>query len=498
MAEHSTERSAVVDIGSNTVRMVVYDDTDRSLEPVFNEKAMSGLGRGLLETGRLNPAGRASALAVLARFRLVADALGAHSLRAVATAAARTAADGSEFIAAASAALGREIDVIPGKEEARLSALGVICGIPDADGIVADLGGGSLEIADVADGRVGETLSLQLGPLSVGLSRNARQEARFVAQGLEAAPGRGASGRTLYAVGGAWRALAKHYFDRNDYPIRIIHEFALPAAEAMAFARTVGRTRTDGLDRLKGISARRRADAPYAARLLRALTERLAPRQVVFSGYGLREGVQFEQMPAALRALDPLLEHCRRVGLGGARQPFDGDRLAEWAAGAFDAPPASPRLLRAAAWLSDLSGYDHPDYRGHHAAARAMHLASAAIDHRERVFLAATVYARYHGYGMESALGTAVELIDQPTRDRAVALGMAFRLAHAIEPGGDIRPDTGLRSRFSLERAADRLYLVANAVDPDVLGETALKRFAALARALGVEGEVVRRQSAAA
>ena len=193
-----------------------------------------------------------------------------------------------------------------------------------------------------------------------------------------------------------------------------------------------------------------------------------------------------------------MLDHCRRLGQSGARAPFDGERLAEWALAAFDAPPADLRLVRAAAWLSDMSGNDHPDYRGHHAAARALHLASAAISHRERVFLAASVYARYHGFGMEGALGRAAELVDEATRRRATALGMTFRLAHAIAPGGGLEPAPGLRRGFSLRRTADRLSLIADGVDPGILGETARRRLAGLAQALAVDYAIVRIQSAAA
>jgi len=495
MAEFPTTRSAVVDIGSNTVRMVVFEDGDRSLEPVFNEKSMSGLGRGLYETGRLHPDGRESALAVLARFRLIAESLGVGEICAVATAAARTARDSAAFIAEAETALGQRIEVISGEEEARLSALGVICGAPDADGIVGDLGGGSLELADVSSGEVSNAVSLQLGPLALGVAVGGRAEASRIRKGLSDIGEGMAEGRTLYVVGGAWRGLAKHYFERFSYPIRIIHAFALEADTVRDFVRQVGRTSQGDVDKLKGISSRRRHNAPYSARLLGALIDRLRPDRVMFSAYGLREGVRFERMEDRLRLADPLLEHCRRIGLGGARAPFDGEDLADWALQAFDAPPAPDRLSRAAAWLSDLSGYDHPDYRGHHAAARALHLASAGIDHGERVFLAAATYARYHGFGMESAIGPAVELIDDDVRRKATALGMAFRLAHAIEPGGG---SNGLRGHFTLKRTPDTLLLVASGVDPSVLGETARRRLASLARALEVEHAVVEDQSAAA
>lgn len=498
MPRAKNDRSAVVDIGSNSVRMVVFAGDDRSLEPIFNEKAMSGLGRDLLSTGRLHPAGRVSALAILARFREIAAYMRVGRISAVATAAARAAIDGPEFIRLAEAALDAPIDVIAGEEEARLSALGVICGAPDADGVIGDLGGGSLEIAEVSGGAVANPMSLPIGPLALGSIVGGRLEARRIAAGLAQCPAGLAEGRALYAVGGSWRALAKHYFERKNYPIRIIHQFELDVGDARDFLRGVGRVKASDSGRLKGISSRRRNEAPFAARLLLRLTDRLQPHRIVFSGFGLREGVEFERMSTAVRLRDPLIDHCRAIGQSGARVPFDGEALATWALGAFDAPPAEMRIVRAAAWLSDMSGSDHPDYRGHHAAARALHMAVAGISHQDRVFLAAAVYARYHGYGMETALGKAAGLLDEGARRLARALGMTFRLGHAIAPGDSLGVTAGLRSHFSLRRESNRLILVAEGIDPALLGETARRRLASLARALEVEADVESVQSAAA
>ena len=496
MAKRTSGRSAVVDIGSNSVRMVMFDRDDRSLEPVFNEKSMCGLGRDILETGSLNSKGRVEALAILARFRRIAADLGAADVHAVATAAARVAVDGAAFIAEAETALGHDIKVISGEEEARLSALGVICGIPDADGLIGDLGGGSLELAEVKDSKVSGAMSLQAGPLALGELVGKRQEGRHLAEMLETVTAGAAAGRALYVVGGAWRALARYNFERVKHPIRIINGYELDVEAARRLCRKVGRISPDGVNDLKGISNRRRQTAPFSARLLSRLIDRLTPERVVFSGYGLREGLEYERMSAPARARDPLIDHCRRIGIEGARISFDGERIAAWALGAFDTPPASERLVRAAAWLSDMAGSDHPDYRGQHAAVRTLHLPAAGIDHEARVFLAAVVYARYHGFGMESALGPAADLLSEAGRRKAVALGMAFRLAHAIAPGDGA--NAGLRQQFSLKREGATLLLQAEDVDPELLGETAARRFSSLARALDVEPAIVRLQSAAA
>lgn len=492
-------RSAVIDIGSNSVRMVAYDRDSRSLEPIFNEKAMSGLGQDIFSTGRLHPEGKVSALKILRRFRAIANSMGISHLRAVATAAVREASDGPEFVREASDAAGVDIHVIPGEEEARLSALGVLCGIPDADGVMADLGGGSLELAYVQDGAVQGGMSVPLGPLALGDLIGGEKEANYINDLLVQVESGGARGRTLYLVGGAWRSLAKHDLLTKSYPINIIHQYALSAREASKTAKAVACLSKDGLVVLTSVSQRRRETLPYAARVLLALIAKLRPSEVVFSAYGLREGVQFEAMDEQVRARDPLVDYCRRLGRSAMRVPFDGNRLADWLSGAFcDGQMGPERLVRAACWLSDISGHDHPDYRGHHAAARALHLPAGGLKHSERVILAAAVYARYHGFGMEKSLGLAVEMVDESTRKRAVALGLALRLAHSIEPGGghvdaagvDVPTGTSLRRRFDLVRGPGVLRLLAKAGAEDALGEVALKRFNALAKALELEAVV--------
>lgn len=500
-------RAAVIDIGSNTVRMVAYDRDSRTLEPIFNEKAMSGLGRDIFSTGQLHSEGKASALRILRRFRAIADSMEIDAMRAVATAAVREAKDGPAFVKEAASALGLPIEVIPGEEEARLSALGVICGIPDADGVVADLGGGSLELADVRNGGVQGGISVPLGPLALGDILGSKKEASRVSALLDGMAVSAAEGRTLYLVGGAWRSLAKHDLLMKSYPINIIHQYELSTEAALKSAKAVSQLSGDGLAGLDGVSQRRRATLPYAARLLIALIGRLKPAEIVFSAYGLREGVQFDAMDQDVKARDPLVDYCRRLGRSAMRVPFDGDRLADWLGDAFeDGQPGSTRLIRAACWLSDISGHDHPDYRGHHAAARALHLPAGGLRHQDRVFLAAAVYARYHGFGMERALGAAAKMIDENVRSGAVALGLALRLAHAIEPGGgqvdadgvDVDASASLRRRFRLARGSRVLRLLAEPGAEDALGETALKRFNALARALGLEAVVSVDQSVVA
>ena len=139
---------AVIDIGSNTVRLVIYEGSRRAPETVWNEKVAARLGRDISTTGRIPQEAEDEALAALARYALIIQDLGIDDVQAVATAAARDAKNGQEFLAKV-AALGLEPRLLSGEEEACISANGALGAFPGAHGVVADLGGGSLELVSI-------------------------------------------------------------------------------------------------------------------------------------------------------------------------------------------------------------------------------------------------------------------------------------------------------------------------------------------------------------
>ena len=237
--------------------------------------------------------------------------------------------------------------------------------------------------------------------------------------------------------------------------------------------------------------------APYSARLLSALVQKVLPEKVIFSGFGLREGVLFEDLISDVRNSDPLIDHCIKLGLVGSRIPFDGNLIAQWVKNVFPETVVNFRMVQAAAWLSDMSGHDHPDYRGHNAAARTLTLTAGGMTHIDRAFLAAVVYARYHGYGIKSGLGPAIELLNPETRAIASALGFAFRLAHAIGVSSNDKKSRSLLDETHLRQAGETLFLIVGD-KAEMLGETAIRRFKNLAEALGLESKIVESYSAKA
>jgi exopolyphosphatase/guanosine-5'-triphosphate,3'-diphosphate pyrophosphatase len=404
MAERGTPREvAVVDIGSNSVRLVVYRLYGRAIVPVLNEKTMAGLGRDLMRTGRLSEKGIADSLAALARFRLVLAARGVQDVRAVATAAVREALDGPQFAARGAEVLGHPVRIISGPEEGWFSAQGVMTGIPDADGVVADLGGASLELIETAEGRTGEGESHLLGPLSLAEGGFVRERVRQKIEEVLATSrvlGR-VRGRSLYAVGGAWRAFGLFQMQGVGHPLHVLHQYALdPPAVAAAYEGVLKSARR-GVEPNAEIQSRRLETLPYAACLLDALCRIGKPARVVVSAYGVREGVLSERFTEHDRATDPLVAATlalqpapqRAAALGQALQDWLGPLVAHGPT-AFSAG-RDATLFAAACRLADLGASLHPDHRADLVYDLVLRAPAAGVTHSERAFLASVALHRY-------------------------------------------------------------------------------------------------------
>lgn len=488
IARARTGRVGVIDIGSKSIRLVVYDRLIRAPLPVFNEKVMCGLGRSLAETGRLDPGGRDAALENLVRFTTLLEGMNVDRVDVLATAAVRDAEDGASFVAEVAARTGLDIQVISGSEEARLSGLGVLSGIPRADGVVGDLGGGSLELVGVDQGRISEQATLPLGPFRLMGWKGAPTKARpRVAEILAGEPWLEAyRGRPLYAVGGAWRALAKVHMAKRDHPIHVIQEYTVPGDDMAELADLIAHQ--SSLERMPGVSKRRLEALPYAATVMVALHDLLAPEVVVFSAGGLREGHLFDLLPADQQADDPLLAACRdiadridRFGLG------DVGRMAGWIDPLFaDEPPGFRRLRQAAALLSDIGWAEHPDYRAEHAFLRVLRLHAGGLSHVERAQLAIATYARYGGSPGNGPTKPAIGLLSEEERTWAQRLGLALRLSHTLTGGA---PE--VLSRTTLEHDGNAIRLCLPSGAETLGGDVVRRRLDAVAKTMGAKAGIV-------
>ena len=486
--------AAVLDVGSNSVRLVIYRIEGRAIWSVFNEKVQAGLGRGVEQTGLLDPDGVQTALSALRRFRAVLDAVQPQAVYTAATAAVREAADGQVFVERVRSETGFDLSVLDGEQEAKFAALGVLAGAPEAHGVVGDLGGFSLELVRLDQGRPGVGVTLPLGPFALGLGKpfDAALVRKEVARKLESAyPFRTPC---FYAVGGAWRTLAMVHMRLADYPLEILHQYEMNAAEVLDTARFVARQSRASLERIEGVSKKRVEALPYAAVLLESLVERLDLERVQVSAYGLREGLIYDALPLELKALDPLIEGCAALGGRQAMAEDLGQALETWLAPALGAlPPVfsdarDPTLTAAACRLADLGSRLHPDHRAHLVFEQVLRAPIAGMNHPERAFLAAALFAR-HTASLSFPEPRILARVLSPERIlRARALGAAMRL------GCDLSGrSAALLGRSSMRITGTKLVLSAEPAAANLLlGEQTARRGATLAGILERELKIER------
>jgi exopolyphosphatase/guanosine-5'-triphosphate,3'-diphosphate pyrophosphatase len=498
----AAERIGVIDLGSNSLRLVVFERLGAAVFPLFNEKVMCGLGRGLSSTGRLNPEGVALALVNLRRFVAFARAIAVDHLAVLATAAVRDAIDGAAFAAEVESQCRVQVKIIDGAEEARLSAAGVLAGIPDADGIVADLGGGSVEVIRVGPGtlstggtgQIGEGISLPLGPLRLAeFGDRAKGLFETVERALAGVSVlRAAAGRKLYLVGGAARAIARLHMEHTQYPLHIIHRYTISRREAEGFLDIIGRQSRKSLERITTISRRRLDVVPLAALVLRKLITLAGPQSVVFSALGLREGYAYGLVPAEERIPDPLIAGYMVVGRRQSRFRLDGDLLQQWTARLFgDLLEAVQRRHRAACWLSDLAWSEHPDYRAKQAFIRSLTLPFAGSTHADRVFIATALHARYGGSAEDPVKEPTQRLLDEGSTHQARTLGLTLRLAYTLCAGS-----IELLAELGLGRSGNTLTLDVPSESSLFVGETVQRRLDAVARSLSITAAIRERERA--
>lgn len=488
------ETMAIVDIGSNSVRLVVYETLARSPAQVFNEKEMAGLGRQVATTGRLAADAIDIALSALRRFRILCDAMQVDSVRVIATAAARDAKNGPEFLAAAEEAIGQPIELISGKREAYLSGMGVLSGFSNPDGIVGDLGGGSLELIPVGDGRVGEGVSLPIGGLALlDRSKGSIKTAdKIVRDALEGLPQVEAMrGRDFFAVGGTWRALATLHQRQAGYPLNVMHGYAIPASEAADFARLVERADNTVLSAIEAVSSARRPLLAYGALVLDTLIKKGKPRSIVVSAHGVREGLLHDLLDDGERTIDPLVSGAEDYNHLRARDPRHARDLIDWTQGLVasagrNGDAAMRRLQDVACLLSDIGWRAHPDYRGEQSLNVIAHAAFTGIDHPGRAFLALAVFHRYAGLKADNLSSQGLRRLLTPAElEAALLLAALFRVAYLLSAG-----IAGLLPRIGLACEGNRLVLSLPPELAALSSERVTGRLKQLAKLLGREPEI--------
>ena len=486
---------AVIDIGSNSVRLVVYEGVARSPTTLFNEKMMAGLGRGLVSTGRLDDEAVRRALEELRRFRALAYQAGAVSLHVIATAAVREAENGMDFVTRAEEVLGVPIHVLSGQEEAGYSARGVISAFHRPDGVVGDLGGGSLELVEVCGETIGKRTTLPLGGLRL-------QE---MAKNSPAAAGRIAKAelrrvnflkkdtdRTFYCVGGTWRNLARLHMIASDYALPVMQHYKFDPAGMSGFLKLVIDGEFSGVNGIKSISKARRALLPYGAAVLREIIDAMQPKNIVVSAFGVREGYLYSQLPEQEQHRDPLISAAEELAILRARSVTHARELAAWVDEAFatfgiDETEEEARYRFAACLLADIGWRAHPEYRGTQSFNIIANASFIGIDHPGRAFIALANLFRHEGVDVSGVSPSMKALAGPRYLERARVLGALLRVVYLFSASMP-----GVMPKLKWRKGDGRkLSLVVPASHAGLMGERPSSRMTILAEMLARPMEIV-------
>jgi exopolyphosphatase / guanosine-5'-triphosphate,3'-diphosphate pyrophosphatase len=487
--ERDQTHFGVIDIGSNSIRLVVYDTLSRSPFPRFNEKSFCALGAGLDASGNFTDEAIGRALHAIRRLDAIAKAMNVPRVDVIATEATRKARNGQKLVDAIRDATGLETRVLAGQEEATYTAMGVISGFFRPVGLVGDIGGGSLEVAEVIDDHVGDRLtSMPLGALPVKA---------MLAEGYAAAKARVdeilqqnlpplLTNPVFYAVGGGWRALARVHIAMNPSPINVVHGYKVEAEEVRRLAKKIAKMEPSEVAGLPDAPSRRVDTLPAAALVMSRVLKALKPESVVFSSYGVREGWLFAQLDRDEQYRDPLLEGAQAIGLPTARVPAFSAALAEWTEDLFPGETEGERRLRLAVCaLTDMSWRDHEKVRAEESFLRLLQFPFIGISHSERAFLAIAIMARYGG--KPDAVADRIDGLLSPSQlRRAEILGRALVLGHRFSASV---PEILLQSRIRIEADNVRLEILDAESVPD--SDAVQTRLRQLAKVMGVEAAEV-------
>ncbi|PLP58596.1 exopolyphosphatase [Mesorhizobium loti] len=477
---------SIIDIGSNSIRLVIYEGLARSPTVLFNEKMLAGLGRGIVSTGKLDPEAVTRSMEEFRRFRALSEQAGAERMYVLATAAAREAGNGPDFIHRAEQVLGTEIHVLSGRQEAYYSALGVISGFHPANGIAGDLGGGSLELIDINGEVIGDGITLPLGGLRLqDMARNSLAQATRIAktQLAKAKLLKGGQGRAFYAVGGTWRNLARLHMEMNNYPLGVMHHYEIGVESALAFLRQVAKGDVEKVKGIEGVSKNRRSLLPYGAVVLQEILGAMQPSKIVVSAIGVREGYLYSLLDAIERKADPLISAAEELARLRSRSVTHAHELVDWTGKSFEAfgideTVDEARYRRAACLLADIGWRAHPEYRGRQSLNIIAHASFIGVDHPGRAFLALANAYRHDGVFNESIAPEIKALATPRYLERARVLAGMMRVVFLLTAS---MPGVMPRLRWE-SRGNGALALVIPADLAGLYGERPAGRLAQLAK----------------
>ena len=486
---------AVLDIGSNSVRLVVYERHARALTPLYNEKSACALGRGVGQTGRLADANVAQALNAIQRFALVARMMRVGKIYVLATSAVRDAANRAEFVSAVEALMDAPVQVLSGEEEAHFASLGAVAGIPDFTGVVGDLGGGSLELSNIASRADTDGESFEIGVIRLQDDSNGSpaKAAGIVRDRLaQSHLPRLAKGQSFVAIGGTWRSLAKLHQVVRGYPLHMVQHYEVTTDDMLRFCGDiVGAGSLKAYPGSEHVSSSRRELVPFGAAVMAEVLKAGRFATVVFSALGVREGYLYGMLDKREQDIDPLIQGAEELSVLRSRSPSHANDLIEFTA-QFLAASKTPetddqsRLRVVACLLADIGWRSHPDYRGPQSVDAVAYSSLTGVDHAGRAFLAQTIAVRYDG--LKSKAASALAALGTPEQTaRARLIGALFRVAYPMTAAMP-----GILPRIRFEVSGNTLALILPSDLAFLDGEHLQNRLDQFAGVAGFKSSLVR------
>ena len=480
---------AVIDIGSNSIRLVIYASGGRYPFPLFNERSNCRLGEGLGPDRMLQPERISVALAALSRFAGIMKSMGVATIHAVATAAVRRASNAAEFTTPAEAILGQPINVLSQSEEAHYVARGLTLNLPDATGLVADLGGGSLEVVALEGGQARHSTSFNFGHLS-SVDTDEIDRALAAEPWLAARPG-----TYIYGVGGSFRALGLAHIQQTGYPLPVLHGLRIPGRSATSLLKAFCRSTPD----LSGVPLGRQKTMPMAAHIMRTLLDRINADRIIVSGTSIRDGLIADRELADLEGADFLHVVSSEISRASHRFADVPHALSALLQPMFSPPAGADagkvaiargkfeRLLEAACNLSDLCWNEHEDVRGDLGARRVLGLPVNCVTHKERIWLATAIYHRYVGRKTNKPRPPELGFIlGRGRRGQATTIGLGLRFALTFSGG----TADGLKG-IKLTNDGQTLTLHVSEACAKLVDNHARRRFQQLAQSADLAAEII-------
>lgn len=483
------EPVAIIDIGSNSVRLVMYEGLTRSPAVLFNEKVLCGLGQGVAKTGKLDQTASQRALAAITRFSHLSSQVGASKLHILATAAVRDADNGPKFINEVEDICRSKVQLLTGEMEAYYAGLGASSGFYDPDGIVGDLGGGSMELTPIGETNVGVTTplgGLKLQEVSKNDITQARKIARKELSKVDLKwPG---SRKCFYAIGGTWRSLARlHMFDIG-YPLDVVHGYSVKSKDYIEFCKRVANNKLEDFSGIEEISKNRQNLLPFGAVAMIETLERLGAKEVKMSATGLREGYLYSLLDENTRQSDGLLEATGELAILRSRSPQHNLELADWTAEALKVigvkeSKDEERWRKAACNLADISWRSASDFRAEQSLGIINNAGFNSISHEGRAYLAIVNFHLYQGLGSKHQPPEFAALATEDTTKKARLTAALFRVLYLFSASvEDVIPKLKL-----VRTGYGNLVLELPVESQALLGERPKSRIEQLSKEIGEE-----------